>query len=707
MDTGSVSKGCFSFKGRKKQANIDDYFPLKESKKSLDVYDSVWEDVNTEIQILQSDLNTKIFDDLITFVNSSPQNEGARQNYKEIPTAAVVAGVNTPDHSVMFATMVSLLRERSTPLVAILKSKDCPNLKSMLTKALSQLMDNPELMEEDLDEEEVKSKGILCSMTLLSSWYSKKFGNGESSPRKFRSSSNIESSPKKKACLSPTNKTGGSIPIVIVFEDLESFSPIVLQDFIGICSNYLHKLPLVLVFGIATSVAAVHRLLPSTVSSLLSIEKFQAPRATDYLTLLINQVLMTDRFPFKLGASAFQLLIEMFLFHDFSVLNFIRGLQFAMSQHYSSSVYSVLCCPIDTLPKKLKSLSSSQLDQVRQIPSFMKYVEGCPPNQQKSLLLEEEFTKNRILQLLQEIHHYHKNFFPVLKCLHILVCKLPTYPLGKQMREVYELALKSSIFESDAYARAIGLLRMMAAEELTDLLRQCHGELPNNIAKDLVDVPSSITSLLDQFKHLTDFEEEVTEVEQPDVETVAIPKKTDLYSLRQKLKDMEKKSKKLSPYEKLREETINFFDELFRKHLCCPKSFPLHEILYYDRADVLKRHLSATPRAAIQNALSNPHHYLECQCCTSDSGSLHPLMPDICIVYRLHLECGQLINLYDWLQAFATVVSEGEENNNSETINEILQARFIRAVSELQFLGFVKPTKRKTDHVARLTWGGC
>ncbi|KAJ8314835.1 hypothetical protein KUTeg_006985 [Tegillarca granosa] len=34
------------------------------------------------------------------------------------------------------------------------------------------------------------------------------------------------------------------------------------------------------------------------------------------------------------------------------------------------------------------------------------------------------------------------------------------------------------------------------------------------------------------------------------------------------------------------------------------------------------------------------------------------------------------------------------------------QARFIRAVSELQFLGFVKPTKRKTDHVARLTWGG-
>ena len=32
-----------------------------------------------------------------------------------------------------------------------------------------------------------------------------------------------------------------------------------------------------------------------------------------------------------------------------------------------------------------------------------------------------------------------------------------------------------------------------------------------------------------------------------------------------------------------------------------------------------------------------------------------------------------------------------------------LQARFTRAVSELQFLGFIKPSKRKTDHVERLS----
>lgn len=34
-----------------------------------------------------------------------------------------------------------------------------------------------------------------------------------------------------------------------------------------------------------------------------------------------------------------------------------------------------------------------------------------------------------------------------------------------------------------------------------------------------------------------------------------------------------------------------------------------------------------------------------------EEGGISPEMPDICIAYKLHLECGRLINLYDWLQA--------------------------------------------------------
>ena len=56
------------------------------------------------------------------------------------------------------------------------------------------------------------------------------------------------------------------------------------------CSNYLKDLPLVMVFGIATAVTAVHRLMPHAVSSLLSMEKFQAPPSSEYLSHLIDKV---------------------------------------------------------------------------------------------------------------------------------------------------------------------------------------------------------------------------------------------------------------------------------------------------------------------------------------------------------------------------------------------------------------------------------
>ena len=47
----------------------------------------------------------------------------------------------------------------------------------------------------------------------------------------------------------------------------------------------------------------------------------------------------------------------------------------------------------------------------------------------------------------------------------------------------------------------------------------------------------------------------------------------------------------------------------------------------------------------------------ECSCPSLQSASgvtektrLDSNMPDLCIAYQLHLECGRLINLYDWLQ---------------------------------------------------------
>lgn len=47
----------------------------------------------------------------------------------------------------------------------------------------------------------------------------------------------------------------------------------------------------------------------------------------------------------------------------------------------------------------------------------------------------------------------------------------------------------------------------------------------------------------------------------------------------------------------------------------------------------------------------------------------------------------------------------GEEDEHQE-IPAKQQARFSRVVAELQMLGFIRTSNKKTDHVARLTFGG-
>lgn len=63
-----------------------------------------------------------------------------------------------------------------------------------------------------------------------------------------------------------------------------------IQKFLFICSQYLHELPLVLVFGIATAVTTIHKVLPHAVSGVLSIERFQSQPSHICVLEIISKV---------------------------------------------------------------------------------------------------------------------------------------------------------------------------------------------------------------------------------------------------------------------------------------------------------------------------------------------------------------------------------------------------------------------------------
>ncbi|XP_041044623.1 origin recognition complex subunit 3 isoform X2 [Carcharodon carcharias] len=666
-------------------------------------------------QSLQENLNEKIFDNLLSFIKKSniqlhsKQNDWSyRMRCSEIPAAAVVLGVNVPDHEMTFQNLSDLLKQSLTPHVVCLQGKECTTVKHVLQKVLINLMGGT-VNDEEEDEEGVhhsvhfSQRKMHCSMASLAGWYS---------ATTQKSTSN---SPSKKR-KSPSLGQEQSPPIVIIFKDLESFLPKVLQDFIVISSNYIQQLPLVLVFGIATSPITLHRMLPHAVSSLLCIELFQSLSCTDHLTTVIDKLVLTTKFPFKLNGKVLQVLISIFLYHDFSVRNFVKGLQLSLLEHFYSHPLSLLCCTPDEANARVQNLTHDDCELIRQVPSFMGYVDHQDSEKQVKLLTNDQYLKDDVQKLLTDLHIYHQNYFPILKCLHVSTSSLPKYPLGKQIRELYITCLERNIWETEEYSSAFQLLGMMAKDELVCLLQKCMEVLKSFKQQTAItEAMQKLEEFLTNFQKLDDVAAVAEVKENEDQKTSprkSLQEKTDLYQLQKTLMEMKKsrRSKKLSRFEVLRKEVLEFLDKLVRQYLLPPETQPLHEVVYFSAASTIRRHLNAAPRTALQTALSNPYYYLQNDVLRSEGGSITNTAPDICIVYKLHLECGRLINLYDWLQAFVTVVSAAEEKDpdkmSNGQVDEVLHARFIRAVSELEFLGFIKPTKQKTDHVARLTWGG-
>ena len=131
----------------------------------------------------------------------------------------------------------------------------------------------------------------------------------------------------------------------------------------------------------------------------------------------------------------------------------------------------------------------------------------------------------------------------------------------------------------------------------------------------------------------------------------------------------------------------------------------------------------------------------------AQESSILPTMHDTCIAYKLYAECGRMINLLDWCDAFVSVCEgkhgeqveerkekgkgkgkekgkgkrkgkgKGKENDTDDRQDadegpEIVdpqavalnRTRFVRGVAELEYLGFIRPTRRKADHVTKLVF---
>ncbi|BFZ58739.1 Origin recognition complex subunit 3 [Savitreella phatthalungensis] len=109
----------------------------------------------------------------------------------------------------------------------------------------------------------------------------------------------------------------------------------------------------------------------------------------------------------------------------------------------------------------------------------------------------------------------------------------------------------------------------------------------------------------------------------------------------------------------------------FQDKLINHEHLPLHELYWFDQSCLHTASFAVDVRSGLGKALS------------------FTALP-IVKAFSLFQDSGQLINVYDWCRAF----SEDDDSPLS-------QALFMRALTEMRFMGLLKATRRKTDHVQK------
>lgn len=456
IPTSSVSKGCFVFKSaskkRKRHVGVGGYLVDDSDDNASDrfkICQKLWETVQMNTEVIQDQLNKKVLDSLAEFIKKhglGRSSDNWRQRASEIPTAALMLGVNVPDHAMTFRSLCNLLQDSVTPFVVSVHAKECAAVKFLIQKVLEQLMEIGVSVDEEQEDDTALPQRTQCTISALCQWY------------KTVTKKSTKVSPQRKE-NSTNSDLPQSLPVVVIFKDFEAFNPQVLQDFILICSRYTQELPFIFIFGIATSPSAIQHRLPHSVSSLLCIEVFHSLSCTQHLASVFEKLILNSEFPFKLSSRVIQVLVGIFLYHDFSVQNFVKGLQFSMLEHFNSQPLSVLCCQKQEALLSAKTLSKKNVERIRHLPSFMRYVETQEPQEQVRLLTDDEHVKGVCHTLLKNLHKYHKNYYPILQCLHSLTSSLPKFPLGKHIRELHVSCIEKNLWETEEYDSALQLLR--------------------------------------------------------------------------------------------------------------------------------------------------------------------------------------------------------------------------------------------------------
>ncbi|KAI8428881.1 hypothetical protein MSG28_007518 [Choristoneura fumiferana] len=563
------------------------------------------------------DLHQKTYDvllnDIVNYIKSFYGCNESLTLEGIIPSATLLTGVNQPDHVSQFEALIHKIRDEVTPHTAMVNSQDASTIKHLVENTVWQLINDHEILDASAIESEdettptKKLKKNQCTMTTLQNWYRSKY---------------LNSSPKKKHTVSMRS-------LVIIIPDFESFNCNVLQDFVMIISSYLSSLPIVFVFGVATSVSALHKSFPYHVSSKLLIKVFHSHSSPVYMNQVLEDIFLNYTSPLHLSGKAFELLTDVFLFYDFSVTGLIQSIKYCMMEHYYCDNVKSLCCERSNIENAVFKLCAEDLEAIRQLPSFRPYLESQPFQTKISLFENDDFFKDVLCTELNRRHNYLQSFYLSVRVLAAFLKDLPKNVIGKTVREIYTKCVGEFICQSLTFKECMQLINFQSQVKLIDSIKGALKVIGTEFASSPTKKNTTKTAFDDNIGenftktvriHLLTF---LGQLQNASTEATILTQTADeaeydmevvpgnRYKLKEQLLRATRVDKVQSEFEMIRARFVSYLEEMFAEGLQPPFTQTFHEILFFSDVASVKKQIVGAPRGAVHTALSNPVQYLQ------------------------------------------------------------------------------------------------
>jgi len=485
--------------------------------------------------------------------------------------------------------------------------------------------------------------------------------------------------------------------VVLAIQDTETFDSHLLSELKELLSCWRDRIPFVLLLSIATSVEFLQQRLSKDARRCVRGQLFDVAPSAEQVERVFDAV-TSEQNTFWIGPNLMRSILERQNDHIQSIHSFVDVVQYAYMSCYYANALSIFLNPT----VKYKDVPSDHFEAVRNLDSFRAVCK-------RSLALGEVSRVQGLLDNNETLNDFVRseiaigqnalaNMIIAVDLVRALQIALPNLHEGSKSA-LYVQAMSNKLEESSLVRSLLLSIRKAPSDVAAKIFdaviaSKIFGDHLLSIEKSKVELLTLLASQDDPTEPLRSEDD----VKNLTLRTTVIAQKVELSKQKSSL------SKKDAAYTAIVREFTDKLEAFLESSLIDPTSLLFHEIFLYDLRSPYREVFTPRPRHAVERALAAPHDYLACDCCApaagdSDEATLAACQPATAVLYQLYLESGSLINVSDLWQAFSAVV--GDEQSEEQNV-----ALFQRALAELRYLGLVKSTRKRVDHVAKVAWRG-